>query len=245
MVETQAGLIVWDVDGTLIPADLRWLRRAVARTYDVEESAVVFPPSRVHGYTDQSIVVDTAIASGVTSEAAEDGFNRYADVLMEVMSDGAAELARDQAAYPGAAHTITALAEHGYVQTALTGNLRISAEFKLSVAGLDSHLDLDIGAFGSDARDRFDLPAFVADRFRAKYGHPIDPGRTVIIGDAPNDVATARHAGFGVVAVAHRLTREELSEHSPDAIVSELDPEAVLQAIRSAQAIQSTVGIDR
>lgn len=245
MAETQAGLVVWDVDGTLIPADLRWLRRAVARTYQIEESSVVFPAARVHGYTDQSIVVDTAIASGVTSDAAEEGFSRYADVLMDVMSDGAAELARDQAAYPGAAHTITALAEQGYVQTALTGNLRVSAEFKLAVAGLDSHLDLDIGAFGSDARDRFDLPAFVADRFRAKYGHPIDPARTIIVGDAPNDIATARHAGFGVVAVAHRLSLEELSEHSPDAVVDKLDPDAVLRAIRSVQAIRSAVGIDQ
>ncbi|MEU4711081.1 HAD family hydrolase [Nocardia salmonicida] len=232
MGETHAGLVVWDVDGTLIPADLRWLRRAVASTYNLDESDVVFPTSRVHGYTDESIVVDTAIASGVTEEAAEEGFSRYPDVLMDVMSHGEAELARDQAAYPGAARTITALAEHGYVQTALTGNLRVSAEFKLSVAGLDSHLDLDIGAFGSDARDRFDLPAFVAGRFRARFGYPLDPARTVIIGDAPNDIATARHAGFGVVAVAHRLTSEELSEHSPDAIVDRLEPDAVLQAIR-------------
>ncbi|MEV0538429.1 HAD family hydrolase [Nocardia salmonicida] len=245
MAERQAGLIVWDVDGTLIPADLRWLRRAVARTYGIEEPAVVFPAARVHGYTDESIVVDTAIASGVASEAAEEGFGRYAEVLMEVMSQGEAELARDQAAYPGAAHTIATLAEHGYVQTALTGNLRVSAEFKLAVAGLDSHLDLDIGAFGSDARERFDLPAFVADRFLAKYGHPIEPTRTVIIGDAPNDIATARHAGFGVVAVAHRLTPDELAGHSPDAIVNELDSDKVLEAVRSAQAIQSTVRIDR
>ena len=55
----------------------------------------------------------------------------------------------------------------------------------------------------------------------------------MIIGDAPNDIATARHAGFGVVAVAHRLTSEELSEHSPDAIVDRLEPDMVLQAIRA------------
>jgi hypothetical protein len=30
MDSAPAGLVVWDVDGTLIPADLRWLRRAVA-----------------------------------------------------------------------------------------------------------------------------------------------------------------------------------------------------------------------
>ncbi|WP_083885606.1 HAD family hydrolase [Nocardia thailandica] len=245
MAETRAGLIIWDVDGTLIPADLRWLRRAVARTYGIEESAVVFPSARVHGYTDESIVVDTAVASGVANDVAERGFGRYAEVLMQVMRQGEAELARDQAAYPGAERTINALAEHGYVQTALTGNLRVSAEFKLAVAGLDRHLDLDVGAFGSDARERFDLPAFVADRYQAKYRRPIEPARTVIIGDAPNDIATARHAGFGVIAVAHRLTAEELWEHSPDAVVSGLDPSEVLEAIGSAQTVRSAAQLER
>jgi hypothetical protein len=39
---SRTGLVVWDLDGTLIPADLRWLRRAVARTYELSEGAVVF-----------------------------------------------------------------------------------------------------------------------------------------------------------------------------------------------------------
>lgn len=40
---------------------------------------------------------------------------------MQVMRHGEAKLARYQAAYPDARHTIAALTEHGYVQTALTG----------------------------------------------------------------------------------------------------------------------------
>ncbi|WP_238846120.1 hypothetical protein [Nocardia terpenica] len=68
MCAEYVGLVVWDVDGTLIPADLRWLRRAVARTYAIQEGEVVFPTARVHGYTDESIVVDTAVASGVSPE---------------------------------------------------------------------------------------------------------------------------------------------------------------------------------
>ncbi|MGW4369284.1 haloacid dehalogenase-like hydrolase [Nocardia takedensis] len=234
MGETHVGVVVWDVDGTLIPADLRWLRRAVARTYHLEESTVVFPSARIHGYTDESIVVDTAIASGIDAAAAEEGFGRYAEILMAVMAQGQEELARDQAAYPGAAETIAALAENGFVQTVLTGNLRVSAEFKLEVVGLAADLDLNLGAFGSDARERFDLPAFVDRRYRARFGNPLDPARTVIIGDAPNDIATARHAGFGVVAVAHRQPAEELAQHSPDAIIDRLEPDAVLQAVRAA-----------
>ncbi|GAB2710517.1 hypothetical protein [Nocardia thraciensis] len=88
MGAAYTGLVVWDVDGTLIPADLRWLRRAVASTYGLEEGAVVFPKARVHGYTDESIVVDTAIASGVQPEVAEGGVERFHEAMARVMSDG-------------------------------------------------------------------------------------------------------------------------------------------------------------
>ncbi|MEC3919298.1 HAD family hydrolase [Nocardia sp. CDC160] len=229
----HAGLIVWDVDGTLIPADLRWLRRAVARTYSIAEADVVFPAARVHGYTDESIVVDTALASGVPAEAAERGVQRFHQVLDEVMAEGEAELARDQPAYPGVADTIAGLDKRGFIQTVLTGNLRSAAEVKLRVNGLDRHLDLDIGGFGSDARARFDLPTVIAERFLAKYGEPLDPARTVVIGDAPNDIACARHAGFHVIVVTHRASREELEQHSPDAIVEAMVPDEVVALANS------------
>lgn len=229
----HAGLIVWDIDGTLIPADLRWLRRAVARTYAIAENAVVFPTARVHGYTDESIVVDTAVASGISPEVAEGRVQDFHQQLARVMAEGQEELARDQPAYPGAAATIQALSSRGFVQTVLTGNLRSAAEVKLRATGLNQYLDLDIGAFGSDARDRFDLPAVIAKRFPAKYGNEIDTARTVVIGDAPNDIACARHAGFSVIVVTHRATRDELAQHSPDAIVDGLQPNVVVAAVES------------
>src|SRR6266567_3841165 len=100
MSGAPAGLVVWDVDGTLIPADLRWLRRAIARTYRIAEDAVIFPASRVHGYTDESIVIDTAILSGVDPERAEAGIALFRDELTRVMQDGRNEFAREQPPYP-------------------------------------------------------------------------------------------------------------------------------------------------
>jgi phosphoglycolate phosphatase-like HAD superfamily hydrolase len=226
-------LVVWDVDGTLIPADLRWLRRAIARTYQLQEDDVTFPTKRVHGYTDESIVIDTAVGSGVPQAIAESGIPRFHDVLAEVMAEGRDELARDQPAYSGAADTIAALHDDGFIQTVLTGNLRVAAEIKLNVARLDGQLDLSIGGFGSDARDRFLLPAVIADRFAARYGVPLDPTRTVVVGDAPNDIACARHAGFHVIAVAHRISRGELSENQPDAVLDRLEPTEVVATVQS------------
>jgi phosphoglycolate phosphatase-like HAD superfamily hydrolase len=98
---------------------------------------------------------------------------------------------------------------------------------------LDTNLDLNIAGFGSDARDRFKLPAIIAQRFAARYGRPLDPSHTVVVGDAPNDIACARHAGFRVVAVAHRIDRHDLAQCYPDAILDDLTPDVAVATIKA------------
>ena len=225
--------MVWDVDGTLLPADLRWLRRSIARTYGIEESAVTFPEKKVHGYTDESIVVDTAVASGIGASDAEAGIAGFGRILTEVMEAGRDELARVQPPYPGVVESIAELHRRGFVQTVLTGNLQAAAEIKVASLGLRDELDLEIGGYGSDHRDRFELTAVVAGRYRDKYGTELMPGRTVIVGDAPNDIACAKNAGFGAVVVAHRVSREELASHDPDAVLDRLDPDLVVATVTS------------
>ncbi|MBM0230466.1 haloacid dehalogenase-like hydrolase [Micromonospora sp. STR1_7] len=233
MNHSSAGLVIWDVDGTLIPADLRWLRRAIARAYGIAQSEVVFPDKKVHGYTDESIAVDAAIASGVDPSAAEAGISAFRQAIAAVMQEGRQELAEVQPPYPGAAASIAELHDLGFMQTVLTGNLRSAADVKLHVAGLGEFLDLRIGGFGSDARDRFQLPAVVAERYSAIFGFPLDPDRVIVIGDAPNDIACARHAGFRVAVVAHRLALQELASYEPDLVLDSLDPKMVVAAVRS------------
>jgi phosphoglycolate phosphatase-like HAD superfamily hydrolase len=233
MTAARPGLVIWDIDGTLIPADLRWLRRAITRTYALAEPDVVFPAARVHGFTDESIVVETAVTSGISQELAQAGVARFHNELAKVMSEGEAELARDQPAYAGAAESIAELDKHGFLQTVLTGNLRSAAETKLRVAGLDSLLRLDLGAYGSDSRDRLELPAVVADRYLSQFGSPLSISQTVVVGDAPNDIYCARHAGFRVIVVTHRMKHSELLEHSPDEILDALDPDSVVSAVQS------------
>ena len=236
MSSGDAGLVVWDIDGTLIPADLRWLRRAIARTYKIAESDVVFPDKKVHGYTDESIVVDAAVASGISAPQADRGVAEFRDRIAEVMSEGREELAEVQPPYDGAAGSIAELHRIDFLQTVLTGNVRSAAEVKLTTSGLDTFLDLAIGAFGSDDRDRFKLPDVVSRRYSRVYGHPLDPLDVVVIGDAPNDIACARHANFGIAVVAHRIGRDELATYKPDLILDDLDPQAVASGITSVIA---------
>jgi phosphoglycolate phosphatase len=212
------------------------LRRSIAQTYGIDESAVIFPEKKVHGYTDESIVVDTAIASGISPVDAEAGIARFGAVLAEVMRAGREELGRVQPPYPGAAESIAELHRRGFVQTVLTGNLRAAAAVKIASLGVRDELDLQIGAYGSDARDRFQLTGVVARRYRDKYAAELVPERTVVVGDAPNDIACARQAGFWAVVVAHRVSREELARHNPDAVLDRLEPDLVLATITSLVA---------
>ena len=224
---------MWDLDGTLIPADLRWLRRAVAHTYRLAEDAVVFPGKRVHGYTDESIVVDTAVVSGLTAADAEAGVPRFYGELGRVMEEGRGELARETAALPGCGRDSGRVAGRGLRADGANRQHPDAAVVKVSVTWLAEFLDLDVGGFGSDARDRLALPAIVAQRFADRYQQVLDPDRTVLIGDAANDVATARHGGFHAVAVAHRISRDELARYGPDAILDGLVPEMVVKTIHN------------
>ena len=55
----------------------------------------------MHGYTDESIVIDTAITSGIAASDAEAGVARFHQVLADVMEAGRDELAHVQPPYPG------------------------------------------------------------------------------------------------------------------------------------------------
>jgi phosphoglycolate phosphatase len=233
MADNVAGLVIWDVDGTLIPADLRWLRLAIARTYRIQEDEVVFPAKKTHGYTDESIVIDAAVSSGLSETEAEAGLPRFGEEMRMIMVEGRDVVARVQPAYPGAAGSIAALSRAGFIQTVLTGNIRSAAEVKLEATGLDKYINFSIGGYGSDARDRLLLPSIVARRYEKALGYPLDPRSAVVIGDAPNDILTARHAGFGAVVVMHRAGRQELTEHHPDVVLEALEPDAVVEAVKS------------
>ncbi|GAA4966686.1 hypothetical protein GCM10023238_38110 [Streptomyces heliomycini] len=72
----------------------------------------------------------------------------------------------------------------------LTGNIDANARVKLSAFGLDSLLDLPVGAYGADADLRPDLVAVARERVQRLRGVRADTP-TVLVGDTPRDVEAA------------------------------------------------------
>jgi hypothetical protein len=118
----------------------------------------------------------------------------------------------------------------------LTGNVYPLAVLKVTVFGLVEHIDLRIGAFGGDGFDRAELLAHAWRRAGQHLGRRFSGADTVIIGDAPLDVATGKSAGAHVVAVATgRVSATELRAAGADVVLADLtDTAAVVDASSTA-----------
>jgi phosphoglycolate phosphatase-like HAD superfamily hydrolase len=115
----------------------------------------------------------------------------------------------------------------------LTGNVRPVARVKLAAFGLDRHVDLAIGAYGTDAEARAGLVPVAWGRAAARHGTAFDAESTVLVGDSVHDVAAGRASGVRVVAVATgRDGRGDLRAAGAEVVLPDLgDTTAVLQAI--------------
>jgi len=111
--------------------------------------------------------------------------------------------------------------------------LRPVAQVKLETFGLDSGLDLDVGAYGSDDTVRARLVRIAQHRASSKYKVFFDARATVLIGDTPADVQAGHEGGARVVAVASgRNTADELSQAGAEVVLHDLqDSDRLMHAI--------------
>jgi phosphoglycolate phosphatase-like HAD superfamily hydrolase len=137
---------------------------------------------------------------------------------------------------PGVPEVLAALdAEPDVAQSVLTGNTAVNAATKLAAFGLDHWLDVEIGAFGSDDRERRALVPVALRRAAERRGWALAPDDVWVVGDTPNDLACARAGGAHCALVATGHTPlEELAQLDPDAVLDDLsDTEAVVKLLVS------------
>jgi phosphoglycolate phosphatase-like HAD superfamily hydrolase len=221
--------VLWDIDGTLVDS------AGIGREVFTDAFRALFgkPPVghvAMNGRTDLEIAVEVLELNGIGEGEAElEGFSQ---ALAEALAAKAEMLTERGRAYPGAREAIERLAaEPDVVQSLLTGNIERNAAVKLAAVGLVEHLDLEIGAYGSDHRIRAELVAIARTRALEKYGVDFAADATILIGDTPLDVAAARAAGARSIAVAsHAHCERELRDAGADEVVTDLRDAEVLTA---------------
>jgi phosphoglycolate phosphatase-like HAD superfamily hydrolase len=218
---TRNKLILFDIDCTLLwthGAGRAAMKHAMLEVFGVNDGIDTYP---FGGKTDWQSLVDLLAPHGYTYADIERIMPEYDGVMGRHLARVAADF--NIIPCPGAHEVVAAL--HARPDTLLgvvTGNCRSSSPVKLAAAGFDPAL-FPVGAFGSEAMSRDDLPPLALARAVEHYRQPLAPPQVVIVGDTPADVQCARALGAVAVAVRTGFCKPgELEATAPDYLIDDL-----------------------
>jgi phosphoglycolate phosphatase len=224
-------LVLWDIDHTLIDGGTA-AHTAYAAAFHQATGAQLTQHWRFDGRTELAAAGDALRAHGF--DPAGEMLETFLDAIVTELQQRAPQLAATGRVLPGAAEALEAAGRTpGMHQSVLTGNLYPLAVLKLTTFGLDTDLDLRIGAYGGDAVERADLPRHALHRARRHLGQSFAGTDLVIVGDTCRDIQAAEAVGAKAIGVATGGTSAaELHAAGADVVLSDLsDSQAVLHAI--------------
>jgi phosphoglycolate phosphatase len=226
-------LVLFDIDGTILLTAGAGRRAIVAAIGEEIGEATASDRVRFDGKTDPQILAELLEAAGHHgphhSDRVETLCRRYVNLLAHELGQPSARTTL----MPGVQILLDRLeAEPGVVLGLLTGNLAEGAALKLRSGGLDP-ARFRVGAYGSDAADRPDLPSIAAWRAQPYFGRLPSGAEVVIIGDTPADVACGQSIGARALGVATgAYSAADLEACGADAVFQDLsDTERVMGAI--------------
>lgn len=209
--------LLFDIDGTLLSSAGAGKQAIQDALIDLFGTAGEIDGYAFSGKLDHLIVRELIGRAGVKPEVIESRLtacmDRYFYYLRENLK------VRDVTLKPGIRDLLFELHRESEIHLALcTGNIRRGAYEKLKKTDLDSLFPT--GAFGDDADCRNLLPRIAFDRLQRYHLLRGFPESTIVVGDAPVDVRSAKHAGFRSVAVSTGFhSREELAAENPDLLL--------------------------
>jgi phosphoglycolate phosphatase-like HAD superfamily hydrolase len=226
-------LVLFDIDGTILLTAGAGRRAIVAAISEQVGNNSGLHEVRFDGKTDPQIVTELLEAAGHIgphrAERVQALCARYVDLLQRELERPTTRTT----VMPGVHQLLDRLeAQEGVVLGLLTGNLAAGASLKLRSAGLDPRR-FKVGAFGSDAAHRPELPPIAAQRAEAYFGRVPSGHEVVIIGDTPADIACGECISARAVGVATgSYSLVDLAACGPHAVFENLsDTGLVLEAI--------------
>jgi phosphoglycolate phosphatase-like HAD superfamily hydrolase len=226
-------LVLFDIDGTILLTAGAGRRAILAAVSEEIPHVGALERVRFDGKTDPQIVAELLELAG-EPEARESA--RVRALCRRYVLHLKRELERPVSKttlMPGIPDLLDRLEEcEGVVLGLLTGNLAEGAALKLKSGGIDPSR-FRVGAYGSDAGHRPDLPPIAARRAAPLFGREPAGSEVVIIGDTPADITCGSGIGARAVAVATgSYSAADLAACAPHAVFENFrDTDRVLDAI--------------
>lgn len=191
-------LVLFDIDGTILLTAGAGRRAIVAALAEVVGPSPAFERIRFDGKTDPQIVAEMLEAAGEPEPREPARVHALCERYVGFLARELERPTSRTTVMPGVHALLERLeAEPGVVLGLLTGNVARGAALKLRSGGIAPER-FRVGAYGSDAAHRSDLPPIAARRAEAIFGSVPRGAEVVIIGDTPADVA----CGTGIEARA-------------------------------------------
>ncbi|WP_420630983.1 HAD hydrolase-like protein [Candidatus Leptofilum sp.] len=224
-------LLLFDIDGTLIRSNGAGRLTLAYALETLYGTCGPLDSYNMSGKTDPRIITDLLMAVGIPATE----IKQKLPAIYELMAEHGQKIfwEKEMTPCPGIPALLAQLAARDDLLLGLlTGNAQLTAPLKLSAAGVDPLL-FKVGAYGSDALDRNELPAIGMARANQLTGGNFNGNNTIIIGDTPADILCARAGRATAVAVASGWhAASTLADYHPDYLFDNLaNTEQVLATV--------------
>ncbi len=195
-------LVLFDIDGTMLFTDgagRSAIRQALVTELGIEGS---FDNVRFDGKTDPQIIREILEMADHPNPQSKDDIAAVCARYLELLQYELEMRQTRVQVLPGVRAILSELERRSEVVLGLlTGNLERGAYLKLTAADLEPER-FSVGAFGSDAPHRSDLPAIAVERTIRKHGWAPEREDVVIVGDTPADMTCGNGIGARAIGVA-------------------------------------------
>lgn len=224
----MSKLILFDVDKTLVDSsslkDQKVFPEALRNVYGVEVSLDMIS---THGMTDQQIILELAVAAGISEEDAENKLEQCMG-RMEQLYEENYEM-EDVELLEGVKEALNLLSKSDIKMGLVTGNLESIARGKLADAGINDFFT--VGGFGDESSKRSELVEIAVDEAR-EYFNIEAFDQVFLVGDSPKDIRAGNRVGVKTVGTTTGVySPRELEKAGADEIIEGWGDERELRRV--------------
>ena len=212
------GLILWDIDGTLIDSKSSKTDKHF-RAFQLVTGGDKNLGIDTAGMTDLQILFELLNLNGmkIDSKIKVDFFKKINELTEVDLSIEPSKL------NPGVELIIDKTFKNGWINGLLTGNTPERARLKLQNSNIFTKINFDYGYFGDVAKNRLEMLDYCLSKV-----NNLNQSRIIIVGDTPLDILTAQSRNLPIVAMATgNYDIHELGKFKPSLLLSNFKKQSI------------------